>query len=81
MLALGLGAYLPQVTNMIDYNHCMLVLVCFMQDDGMICIDKVYNDVMQIVRNTGSVTHFFLLVGDVKFTETDLTSMYHHIIG
>ena len=52
-----------------------------MQEDGMICIDKVYNDVMQIARKTGSVTQHIPLVGDVKFTETDLTSMYHHIIG
>ena len=80
-LALGLGAYLPQVTKILDDNHGMLVDAGYMQEDGMICIDKVYNDVMQIARKTGSVTQHIPLVGDVKFTETDLTSMYHHIIG
>ena len=81
VLALGLGAYLPQVTKILDDNHGMLVDAGYMQEDGMICIDNVYNDVMQIARKTGSVTQHIPLVGDVKFTETDLTSMYHHIIG
>ena len=81
MLALGLGAYLPQVNKMLDDNHKMLVDVGYIQEDGMICIDKVYNDIMQIARKTGSVTQYIPLVGDVTFTETDLTNMYHHIIG
>lgn len=80
-LALGLGAYLPQVNKMLDDNHNMLVGAGYMQEDGMICIDKVYNDIMQIARKTGSVTQNIPLIGDVTFTETDLTSMYHHIIG
>ena len=81
VLALGLGAYLPQVTKMLDDNHSILVDAGYMQEDGMICIDKIYNDIMQTARKTGSVTQHIPLVGDVTFTETDLTSMYHHIIG
>ena len=80
-LALGLGAYLTQVNKMLDDNHNMLVGAGYIQEDGMICIDKVYNDIMQIARKTGSVTQNIPLIGDVTFTETDLTSMYHHIIG
>lgn len=79
-LALGLGAYLPQVNKMLDDNHSMLVGAGYMQEDGMICIDKVYNDALQIARKTGSVTQHIPLIGDVTFTETDLTSMYHHIL-
>lgn len=81
VLALGLGAYLPQIHKMLEDNHTMLVGAGYMQEDGMICIDKVYNDALQIARKTGSVTQHIPLIGDVTFTETDLTSMYHHILG
>lgn len=81
LVALGLSAYIPQIHKMLDDNHNMLVNAGYMQEDGMICIDKVYNDIMQIARKTGSVTQYIPLVGDVTFSETDLTSMYHHIIG
>ena len=81
LVALGLSAYIPQIHKMLDDNHNMLVNAGYMHEDGMICIDKVYNDIMQIARKTGSVTQYVPLVGDVTFSETDLTSMYHHIIG
>ena len=81
VVALGLGAYLPQVNKMLDDNHKMLIDAGYMHEDGMICIDKVYNDIMQIARKTGSVTQHIPLVGDVTFSETDLTSMYHNIVG
>lgn len=81
VLALGLGAYIPQIHKMLDDNHSMLVGAGYMHEDGMINIDKLYNDLINVARAKGSVVQYIPLVGDVTFTETDLTSMYHHIIG
>lgn len=78
-IAIGFSAYLPQISNMIDKNQKMLIDAGYMHEDGMINIDKLYNDLINVARDKGSVVQYIPLIGDVTFTETDITSLYHHI--
>lgn len=52
-----------------------------MNQEGMIDLDKVYSQFLDIARAKGSVTENFAMIGPVTFTEQDITKLYSCIRG
>ena len=81
MVSIGIGAYVAKIPDMIAKNRDMLISAEYIHQDGMICIDKLYGDLMNTVRKTGNVTQYIPLAGDMTFSENDVSTLYRYITG
>ena len=50
-----------------------------LSEDGMVDIDRLYDIVYNVAKERGKVTQNFPMIGDVSFTEEDVTKLYHYI--
>ena len=53
----------------------MLVAAGYMAEDGMIDIDRIYSDLIDVARKQGAVTENLPVLGDVTFSESDINSL------
>lgn len=52
----------------------------YMSEDGLIDIDKVYNEYHDVALRMGPTVHYLPLFGDVQFTADDVTSLYNYMV-
>lgn len=53
----------------------------YVQEDGMIDIDRLYTDMHRIAEQTGPVTEHIPVIGDVTFNTSDIESLYRYIVS
>ena len=53
----------------------MLIAAGYMSEDGMVDIDRLYSDIIDVARKQGAVTENFPILGDVTFSEQDINSL------
>ena len=53
----------------------------YVQNDGMIDIDRLYTDMHRIAEQTGPVTEHIPVIGDVTFNTSDIESLYRYIVS
>lgn len=79
MISIGIRAYIAKIPDVIAKNRDMLISAGYLHEDGMICIDKLYSDLLNTARNTGNVTQYIPLAGDMTFNENDVSTLYRYI--
>lgn len=80
-LALFASPILVNIDPMVQQHKKVLIASGYMTEDGMIKIDELYSKLREIASKEGDVVENIPLLGDVKFTESDITSLYRYITG
>lgn len=80
-IALATSPLILSLGERIEDSKAMLVSAGYLTEDGMVDIDRLYADAMEVARRTGSVTEHLPIVGDVTFTSTDIESLRRCITG
>lgn len=63
----------------IEQYHDAFMAAGFMTKDGMIDIDKIYERARKIANSTGDVIQNIPMIGDVKFSVSDVEMLYKYI--
>lgn len=80
-LALFASPIIANVDSMMQNHKDFLKTAGFMTEDGMIKIDELYSRAREVASKEGDVVENIPLLGDVKFTESDITALYRYITG
>lgn len=64
-----------KIDSLASAGRPMLIAAGYMSEDGMIDIDRVYSDVVEVARKQGAVTENLPILGDVTFSESDINSL------
>lgn len=78
-LAIAVAPIISSIDDMVEKNHSLLESAGYMSKDKMIDIDKLY-DSLKTVASKGPVTEHLPLIGDVKFSEDDVSKLYRYIV-
>lgn len=81
LVALAAPAVMITVSDTLIKNKDMLVKAGYMTEDGMLDVDRIYNDALGVARKTGAVTEHLPVLGDVTFSEQDIEKLYLCIVS
>lgn len=62
-------------------NCKMLHSLGYMTEDGLVELDKIYEELSAIAKEKGEVVQHLPVVGDVRFSASDIDSMRRYIAG
>lgn len=77
ILPYKIGEYL----SMLDTQKDALIKMGYMHDDGMIEIERIYNDFRTVADKYGNVVVALPLIGSITFSRQDIDNLYMHIIS
>lgn len=80
LIAVAAEPLVMEMENMIHQYHDVLVHTGYMMEDGMLNDDKFFKELKDVARQKGSVVEHMPLLGDVTFSENDI-SMLHNYVG
>jgi hypothetical protein len=79
LVVLAVPEILSTFDKMMEENKEMLIARSYMHPNGMIDIDRVYQEIRQIAHETGEVIEHLPLFGDVKFSVEDIDKLHRMI--
>lgn len=60
-------------------NCKMLHSLGYMTEDGLVDLDRLYDELLEIAKDKGEVVQHLPIGGDVKFTSSDIDMMRRYI--
>lgn len=81
VIAVSISFILSEGLKMIEENKEMLTKMGYLNEDGTIEIDRVYNDFKSVAEKYGNVIMPNRFLGDITFTKSDIDDIYMYCIS